>query len=175
MAVITGVPRQQRQARRHIILVVQRCAKGGEGGVLDIAGGVPVLGVAGEGRVHYHQVKTGIGDVRRDLRRRFLAHAAGAEGRVAGVEQGHRRRGLQQFQGADGGAAVSAPPVSQVVKAGVVKPHAGRNAGQGGASDMDGGRHNIAAVKHFLHHHTVQVVGVAAGAGVVGCHLFVHR
>ena len=54
-----------------------------------------------------------------------------------------------------------------------MKGDGGFDAGEGGAGDVDGGGHDVAAVEHLLHHDLVERFGVAAGAFVAGGDLLV--
>ena len=105
----------------------------------------------------------------------FFTDAAGAEGGVAGVEQGLDIRTLQEFQGADLYCAVCLPPVGHGIEAGAAKGCRGFYARERGAGDVDGGRHNVAAVEHVFHHGPVQSSRIAAGPLVFSGNLLVHR
>ena len=175
VAVGAGVLSEGVDAGSHGRLVCGRGVECGKRGVRHCGMRALVVGGASERWVHHDQVEAGVGDVRHDVGRGLLAHAAGTLGRVAGIEQGVRDRALQQFQRPDADAAVRLAAIGQRVQPRLAEVHCGLHPGQGGTGDVDGGRHDVTAVQHVFHHHGVQAGRVSPSAFVPGGDLLVHR
>ena len=101
VAVVAGALRQGIDPAAHSRLRGGVGIERGEHRVDDL--GVPsfMVGGAGERRVHDYQVEPFVGYLRGDLGGRLFADAAGAKGRVGGVDEDQLAGRFQQFQRAD--------------------------------------------------------------------------
>ena len=160
-------PTDAREAVRHRPLLVRARLEAREGG--DGNRGGLVVGRAGEGRVHDHQID-------RFVRQRevlyVLVALRAARLPLPGGEQGAGLRREDQVEGADGDTALpllsGADPVGHRVDAGVVEDLGWMDARQLRGAQMRGRRHDVGRHDGALDHLAMDALVVAAGMAVSG-------